>query len=75
MKTTIAYAVFLFFEGIYFWRPSSFECLILEIYNKYNLWAMVLNGILHFGFTILFKKWKKEKKKMTPFWGKNTEEK
>ena len=26
----------------------------------------LLNGILHFGFTILFKKWLKEKKKMIP---------
>ena len=35
----------------------------------------LLNGILHFGFTILFKKWLKEKKKMIPSWGKKTEEK
>ena len=30
---------------------------------------------LNFGFTILLKKWAKEKRKIIPFWGKKTEEK
>ena len=34
----------------------------------------LLNGVLHFGFRILFKKWEKGEKKMILFWGK-TEEK
>ena len=40
MKTAIAYEVFYFVEGIYSWRSLNFECLILEIYNKYNLEAI-----------------------------------
>ena len=37
----------------------------------------MLNGNLHFGFTISLKNGQKEKKKkkMTPFWAKKTEEK
>ena len=58
MKTAIALESFIFFESIYLWRPFNFECLILEMYNK--------DGVLHFGFTVIFKKWAKEKKK-APF--------
>ena len=25
-----------FFESIYLWRALNFECLILEIYSKFN---------------------------------------
>ena len=31
----------------------------------------MINRVLHFGLTILFKKWTKEKKKMIPFYRKN----
>ena len=76
MEATIAYEVFYFFEGIYFWRPANFESLILEIYSKYNLISNLLNIAL---FTLWFynfiKKWAKEMKKMIPVWGKETEEK
>ena len=76
METTIAYEVFYYFEGIYFWRPANFESLILEIYSKYNLISNLLNIAL---FTLWFynfiKKWAKEMKKMIPVWGKETEEK
>ena len=34
MKTTIAYEIFYFLEGKYFWRPLNFECLISEIYTN-----------------------------------------
>ena len=34
--TVIIYEVFYFFEGIYFRKPLKSECLILEIYSKYN---------------------------------------
>ena len=36
MKAARAYEVFYFFEGIYFEDLLIFECLILEIYSKYN---------------------------------------
>ena len=39
MKTTKAYEVFHFLEGLCFGRPPNFECLILEIYSKYNIYA------------------------------------
>ena len=66
----IIYKVVYFFEVIYFWKSLNSECLIAEIYSKYNNTINLLNGVSHFGFTILFKKWAKEKKKMTPFWEK-----
>ena len=37
MKAAVAYEVFYFFEGIYFWKALNFECFTIEIYNKYNL--------------------------------------
>ena len=30
METVIIYKIFYFFEGIYFWKPLNFECLISE---------------------------------------------
>ena len=41
MKTTIACEVFYysFSESIYFRRPLNFECLLLEVYSKYNVQA------------------------------------
>ena len=32
----------LFFEGIFFWWSLNFECLILEIDRKHNLWAFAI---------------------------------
>ena len=66
MKITIAHEIFYSFEGIYFWRPLNFECLIL----KYTC----VNGVLRFGLTILLIKWGKKKMVMIPFWGKKAEE-
>ena len=42
MKTVMIYNVFYFFEGIYFWKPLNFECLISEIYSKCNLLIVIL---------------------------------
>ena len=62
MKTALAYEVLYFFQGIYFWIPLNIECLILEIKQIYTL-SNLLNGVLHFDFTILFKKWAKKKRR------------
>ena len=66
MKTTIAYEVFYFFLKVYTFE----ELLILNsLYSKYIVnitFNQLLNGVLHFGFTILFLKCAKVKTKMIP---------
>ena len=58
---------FIFLKLYIFEDLLIFACLILEIYSKYNLKAILLNGGLHFGFTMILKQWAKEKTKMTHF--------
>ena len=62
MKTVIINEVFYFFEGIYFWKPLNFKYVILEIFSKIEPSGNLLNDVLHFGSTILFKKLTKEKR-------------
>ena len=50
MMTAIAYEIFFFLEGIYFWRYFNFECLILEIYSKYNPYNLLVFYTLVFQF-------------------------
>ena len=94
--TAIIYEVFYFFERIYFQKPLKFECLMLEIYSKYNPvdtrrrfnfdttsydvmrrridvettscvyrkpLSNLLNDVLYFSCTSLFKKCAKEKRR------------
>ena len=75
MKTIIVYEILIFLKYIFlktsqFWMPYIRN--IYQIYPSRNL----LNGALHFGFTILFKKWAKTKKKMSiHFWEKKKKRK
>ena len=68
MKFFICLKVYIFEDLL------IFKCLILEIYSEYN-WSYILNAVFNFGFSMLFKKWVKVKRKMIHFWGKLTEEK
>ena len=52
----------LAFEGIYFWRPLNFEWLILEIYRKYNPWAIYQRVITLWFYNFTTKNRKKKNK-------------
>ena len=61
---------FIFFEGLFSedrFECMNFECLTLEMYSKYNFYAINQMVFYTLVLQLYLKNGPKEKKKMTPF--------